>query len=259
MALMAKCSFAKTLLELQNPEQGMYTTNHIFEPEFHQDIYVKACESTKIIPGAFQVGCADLLERSISRGTQPEYVDDETDSKTLLYEGMVLCDGKRLHSETDKLNACVLKSNCIRNGYIDLSLARSVDQTFFAKVKDRASVQKNDILINSTGDGSIGRVAVYNYDFPAVVDGHITIVRYKDKKLAWYIAAFLLTEIGQNQIYRYINGSSGQVEIYPQDISRIWVKPANPQKIENIYQAFKSACEQHDMFFGSLNAIVHGV
>ena len=69
MALMAKCSFAKTLLELQNPEQGMYTTNHIFEPEFHQDIYVKACESTKIIPGAFQVGCADLLERSISRGT----------------------------------------------------------------------------------------------------------------------------------------------------------------------------------------------
>lgn len=102
-------------------------------------------------------------------------------------------------------------------------------------------------------------MAVYNYDFPAVVDGHITIVRYKDKKLAWYIAAFLLTEIGQNQIYRYINGSSGQVEIYPQDISRIWVKPANPQKIENIYQAFKSACEQHDMFFGSLNAIVHGV
>lgn len=133
MALMTKCSFAKTLLELQNPDQGMYATNHIFEPEFHQDIYVKACESGRIIPGAFQVGRADLLERPISRGTQPEYADDETDSKTLQYEGMVLCDGNRLHSGTEKLNVCVLKSNCIRNGYIDLSLARSTDQTFFAK------------------------------------------------------------------------------------------------------------------------------
>lgn len=256
MALMTKRNFSQTVLELANPEQGMYTINHIFEPEFHQDIYVQACETTKAIDGAFQVGCQELLERPINRGTQPEYADDETDEKTLIYEGMIAHDGTRLTDKKQQFNICALKSNCIRNGYIDTSLARSVSRSFYEKVKGKASVQKNDILINSTGDGTIGRVAVYNYDFPAIVDGHITIVRYKDAKLAWYVAAFLLTEVGQNQIYRYINGSSGQVEIYPQDISRIWVKPANSTIIENVYREFGDVCKKHDEFYGELTAII---
>lgn len=259
MALMTKRKITDTLLELHNPEQGLYATNHIFEPEFHQEIYVQACETTKAIDGAFQVGCTELLQRPINRGTQPDYADDENDVETLCYEGMITCDGSRRKDDEHKLNVCALKSNCIRNGYIDTSLARSVSRTFYEKVKGKAAVQKNDILINSTGDGTIGRVAVYNYDFPAVVDGHVTIVRYKDAKLAWYIAAFLLTEAGQNQIYRYINGSSGQVEIYPQDISRIWVKPADATKVHNVFTEFRGACDKHDEFFRDLTAALHKI
>lgn len=38
-------------------------------------------------------------------------------------------------------------------------------------------------------------VVVYNYDFLAFVDGNITIIRYKNPQLAWYVARFLLTDI----------------------------------------------------------------
>lgn len=259
MALTAKHLFSDSMLKLLNPEQGMYTINHIFEPEYHQDIYVKACDDTKNATGSFQVGDIQYLVRPINRGTQPSYADDENDPETLCYEGMISCDGTRLIDENQTLNVCALKSNCIRNGYIDTSLARSVGRTFYKKVESRAAVQKNDILINSTGDGTIGRVAVYNYDFPAVVDGHITIVRYKNPKLAWYVAAFLMTETGQNQIYRYINGSSGQVEIYPQDIARIWVKPASSEVIEEVYKNYKNACDKHDEFYRDLTAALHKI
>lgn len=170
---------------------------------------------------------------------------------------MIATDGSRLQDPDKVLNVCALKSNCIRAGFIDTSLARSVSRAFYQKVKLKAAVQKNDILINSTGDGTIGRVAVYNYDFPAVVDGHITIVRYKDMKTAWYVAAFLMTEVGQNQIYRYINGSSGQVEIYPQDIARIWVKPADEEKKAQVYRQFKAACDKHDEFYRDLTAALY--
>ena len=259
MALMTKRGFSKSLLEIQNPENDLYKVNHIFEPEFHQDIYVQACEATQKIPGAFQVGAPELLDRAIGRGTQPDYADDEDDEKTLSYEGMIKPDGTRLSDRRKKQNICALKSNCIRNGYIDTSLARSVSRSFYERVTDKAAVLKNDILINSTGDGTIGRVAVYHYDSPAIVDGHITIVRYKDPALAWYVAAFLLTETGQNQIYRYINSSSGQVEIYPQDISRIWVKPASRETVTEVQRQFSSACKQHDRFYGKLTAIVHRI
>jgi len=100
---------------------------------------------------------------------------------------------------------------------------------------------------------------VYNYDFPAVVDGHVTIVRYKDPHLAWYVAGFLLTDIGQKQIYRYINGSSGQVEIYPQDISRIWIKPADSQTTEKICDDFRAACDKYDDFFRDLTSVLHKI
>lgn len=250
MALMITRSFKDTILDLACEEDDLYTINHIFEPEFHQEIYVQACEKTKAMKGAFQIGQPEFLEREISRGMQPQYADDENDPDSLSFEGRIQKNGKRINNKND--NVCVLKSNCVRNGYIDTSLARTTTRERYEECKERAGVKKGDILVNSTGDGTIGRVAVYDFDFPAVVDGHITIVRFKDKKLAWYVAAYLMTEEGQRQIYRYINGSSGQVEIYPQDIARIWIKPATDEKIEQVYKKYQKACRTHDKFYRDL-------
>jgi len=48
--------------------------------------------------------------------------------------------------------------------------------------------------------------------------------------------------------YIDINGSSGQVEIYPQDIGRIWIKPAKDKQIKSIAKSLKDACVKHDEF-----------
>jgi hypothetical protein len=254
MALKVTRKPVESLLDLGNADEtSLYSENHILEPEYHQDKYVLPCEETKSLPGAFQIGNLDYVVSAPYRGTQPDYADDETDPDSLRWIGMVNSDGNRVESGKD-LNICALKSNCIRFGYIDTSLARSVSKDFHEKKKERASVIKNDILINSTGDGTIGRVAVFNYNFPAVVDGHITIVRFKDPIISWYVAAYLLSKDGQNQIYRYINGSSGQVEIYPQDIARIWIKPAKKDKMKVIADLFKLSCEKHDEFYMDLKS-----
>ena len=140
-----------------------------------------------------------------------------------------------------------------------MNLARSVSREFYDNNITRAGVQKNDILINSTGDGTIGRVAIFSYDFPALVDGHITIVRLNNPDLAWYVAAFLLSSDGQKQIYRYINGSSGQVEIYPQDIARLWVKPADNAKMHAVARVFQAACKKHNEFYRDLKAALNSI
>jgi hypothetical protein len=223
MALFAVRTVKETLLASNNEEQDA-SECHILEPEYHLEKYVSACEQVAAMPGAFQLGSAPGLVAGPLRGVQPSYADDENDPESLEWEGMVTQDGSVLDSSNGKRNICALKSNCVRRGYVDYSLARSVTRDFHA-TKKTAQAQPNDILINSTGDGTIGRVAVFNAEFPSVVDGHISIVRFNDPDDAWYIAAFLLSDLGQRQIYRYINGSSGQVEIYPQDLARIWIKP----------------------------------
>jgi hypothetical protein len=84
------------------------------------------------------------------------------------------------------------------------------------------------------------------------VDGHITIVRLKNANLAWYSAAYLLSDEGKRQIYRYINGSSGQVEIYPQDIARLWIPGDTPEIVKKVAMQLKAACSKHDEFYTQL-------
>jgi len=259
MALNITKSFDEVILTLKNPEEGMFSVNHVFEPEFHQDKYVLPCKNTSKLKDAFQIGNSSHLVKEVKRGMQPTYIDDETDLDSLLWEGMLTTSGKILNRAEGLDNVCVLKSISIRFGYIDFDQARAVSRDYYDRNCNRAGVKKDDVLINSTGDGTIGRVAVYNKSFPALVDGHITILRFDDPIIAWYTAAYLLSPDGQNQIYRYINGSSGQVEIYPQDIERIWIKPASYDKMKEIYMAFKSATEKYELFNTELRKALYQI
>lgn len=258
MALLVLRSMKDSLLSLKEEELGL-SENHILEPEFHQVRYVSACEDVSKLPGAFQLGQAPGLVSAPARGTQPSYADDENDPDSLEWEGMITADGSAVDDDGGKRNVCALKSNCVRRGFVDYSLARSVTRDFHKK-KKKSQVLLNDILINSTGDGTIGRVAVFNAKFPAVADGHISIVRFKNADDAWYIAAFLLSELGQRQIYRYINGSSGQVEIYPQDLSRIWIKPPkSPDHKKAVADGLRTAAALHLDFYRKLQAALTAV
>jgi type I restriction enzyme M protein len=254
MALFQIRPLAETLLELPS-EEGEQRQNHIFEPEFHQAIYADACTNASQQPGAVQLGNLTVVAQYPFRGTQPEYADDENDPATLEYEGLITDEGIKLDGQVvnglPTRPVCALKSVSIRQGYIDFGSARASPRDFYDRRRAKAETVLGDILINSTGDGTIGRVAVYNEDFPALVDGHITIVRLIDPARAWYVAAYLLSKEGQRQIYRYINGSSGQVEIYPQDIARIWVPLAIPNSDE-IGERLREACEKYAAFAADL-------
>jgi hypothetical protein len=160
MPMLAIRPFAATKLELPGATGELSTHNHIIEPEFHQEKYAGAVERAAKHEGAFQLGDPKRLARSIGRGRQPLYADVDNDPDTLEYEGLLTEAGVRLDSFKDTRNICALKSNCVRQGFIDFELARSVKRCFYAKHKVRAGVQNNDLLINSTGDGTIGRVAV---------------------------------------------------------------------------------------------------
>lgn len=247
MALLTKRPFSDTLLDVRGDDDSISIQNHIIEPEYHQDIYRLACENAKRSEGSFQLGDLTRVVRAPNRGRQPEYVDDESDPASLQFIGMIDHYGNVV-DRNQTSNVCALKSVSIRWGYVDFGVARAVSNEFHERHRAKCGVKKHDLLINSTGDGTIGRVAVYNKDHDALVDGHITIVRFKEPHYAWYTAAYLLSEQGQRQIYRYINGSSGQVEIYPQDISRLWI-PTRTKGVEvEIAKKFQRAIKKYEEF-----------
>ncbi|GAB54413.1 hypothetical protein GPUN_0260 [Glaciecola punicea ACAM 611] len=107
----------------------------------------------------------------------------------------------------------VLNQKCIRNHTIDYSLARRHDISK-KSVKPERFIQKGDVLINSTGHGTLGRVAQVR-DEPdelTTVDSHVTIVRPKPE--FFYLDYFGFAAIFiEDEIKAAGQGTSGQTEL----------------------------------------------
>ena len=138
-------------------------------------------------------------------------------------------------------NIFAFTSDQIRNDFIDTYSARYTDEKFYKK-NPKAQVKPLDVLLNSTGVGTLGRVNFYYLEKKAVVDGHITIIRTISENLdPIFLNVFLKTKYGQFQITRAYSGSSGQIELYPEQIREflIFLPPLEIQKriAETIKQA----------------------
>ena len=105
----------------------------------------------------------------------------------------------------------IIKSGQAR-GYnnFDFSKRYFVSDSF---ISDERNLQKGDILINSTGVGTAGRVTLFDLDGDFVVDSHITIVRLNQEKALPKYVLYALANIGFKNIEAMATGQSGQIEL----------------------------------------------
>ena len=105
-------------------------------------------------------------------------------------------------------------------------------------------IHPGDVLMNGTGVGTIGRAAPYLHTGAVIPDNHVTILRPKKGLDAVYLSVFLNSMAGQWQVEQRLRGSSGQIELYPNDIAqfKIWIAPTSVQA--DIRRAVEMSHEQ---------------
>lgn len=108
---------------------------------------------------------------------------------------------------------CVLNQKCIRNHEVNFDLARRHD-TSAKSVSAERLVQFGDVLINSTGTGTLGRVAQLRQtpDEPTTVDSHVTIARPLQGKFFSDFFGYMLVFI-EEAIKEAGEGCGGQTEL----------------------------------------------
>jgi len=123
----------------------------------------------------------------------------------------------------------VINQKCIRNGRLDLSFSR------FHNMEKRISENKymipGDVLINSTGVGTAGRVGIWNKTVHATVDSHVSIVRPDISRIdPNYL--FNALRYREDEIESYAEGSTGQIELSRVKIGEIEINlpPLSEQK-----------------------------
>jgi len=107
-------------------------------------------------------------------------------------------------------------------------IEKSIYDEFVEKEKESKTnintLKKGDIILSSTGDGTLGKCCVYDLNIPAIGDSHVTIIRVDKKKIdPYYLADYLRKGFGSIQIARLYTGSTGLIELTPDQVDTIVV------------------------------------
>ena len=101
---------------------------------------------------------------------------------------------------------------------IDVGLALFLDESILGRYPDDEYMQDGDVVINSTGTGTLGRVGIYHTTdnhrgLPIVPDSHVTVIRAAHGIQSIYVYAFM--KANQSELEKEGEGSTNQKELKP--------------------------------------------
>ena len=171
-----------------------------YQPKF-EELYEALAKNNQVFK------LSDCLSFN-QRGTQPDYAE----------EGLP-----------------VVNSKHVQRGYVNMGDNRF--STLPSNI-NAAVIKQGDVLMNGTGVGTIGRAAPYLYAAAALPDNHVTVLR-TDVMSPICLALYLNSIAGQYQVDQHFKGSSGQIELYPPDITNFWcpeIDKSVQKKIDKLAQ-----------------------
>lgn len=154
--------------------------------------------------------------------------------------------------DEDEGYAVVIKAgSCItRFGMLSLEGADWIEKSVYEEYAEKASaeksnlnlIKKGDVLLASTGDGTLGKACVFDVRIPAIADGHVTIIRTNPKLVdPYYLADYLRIGFGAQQINRLFTGATGLIELTPEQVDTIVVElPDNIAEQKRISKSLRA-------------------
>ena len=161
----------------------------------------------------------NCCKKEIRRGKSPKYIYQ---SQTLVF---------------------AQKCNTKHNG-IDIGLAQYLDESTLSKYPTDEYMQDGDIVINSTGTGTLGRVGFYratdyHENLLIVPDSHVTTIRAFDNMSKFYLFVFM--KANQGELEKRGEGSTNQKELKPVTLKEMLVPIPSAREQEHIASAIQKA------------------
>lgn len=103
----------------------------------------------------------------------------------------------------------------MKEGGISLEQARFLDPSTINKWDSKYKLQTGDVLVNSTGTGTVGRTRLFDESYlgkyPFVVpDSHVAVVRTYEEINSEYVFAYMSSQLIQQYIEDNLAGSTNQ-------------------------------------------------
>lgn len=205
---------------------GLRITPKFLHPRF--DIFNNVLKALRLVP------LGTLCRKAVRRGVQPVYAEDG--------------------------EVTVIKTQQLKNGYIDLADALKVTTTFLSENK-RATISPGDIVISSTGEGR-GKVDLYEFGEVSLADSHVSIVSLRSAYKAKVIAYLLRSRFGKWQVEQTEMAVKATPELYSGQIERLQVIDWNQSVADRLAReivAFESRLNAARMSVGKPQDIINEI
>jgi type I restriction enzyme S subunit len=118
-----------------------------------------------------------------------------------------------------------------------MGLAQFLDENTLSKYPSDEYMQDGDVVINSTGTGTLGRVGFYQVsdnitNMDIVPDSHVTVVRAYHNINSFYLYAFM--KANQSELEKKGEGSTNQKELKPATLKKMLVPIPSVNEQERI-------------------------
>ena len=132
--------------------------------------------------------------------------------------------GKSPKYSNDKIIPVIAQKCNQKDGTLSLNKALYIDELSLVGYNTQQISNLNDIIINSTGTGTVGRVNILKENLfsnhnTIVYDSHITTIRLIQKEInPEYVYLYLRSPIIFDYVEERCEGSTNQIELYPKVI-----------------------------------------
>lgn len=252
------CSLKKyldTISEIENSQESL--SNYIANAK--SKILELAMQGQLVPQDPTDEPAADMLLRI---NPKAKIITDTPQSQNLP-SGWTLCELRDLctflsrgkspkYSEVQNQYPVFAQKCNLKDGGISLDLARFLDESTLDKWPVKYHLLDGDILINSTGTGTVGRTRIFDNScmghYPFVVpDSHVSVARTFEDICSKYIFYCLYSDECQRYFEENLAGSTNQKELYIDIIGdrKIMLPPFKEQrrivkKIEELYTVLNS-------------------
>lgn len=130
----------------------------------------------------------------------------------------------------------IINQKCVREGYVDIQFAKGVDPEWVSKYPEKILTKKGDILICSTGNGTIGRAALIDSDCEGLLyDSHVILLRLDEKLISPIFLCYLInsTYVQEQVDYLKTARTTNQTELGITNLLKIKI-PLPPIKKQNL-------------------------
>lgn len=144
----------------------------------------------------------------------------------------------------------MLNQKCIRWNNIDTQYAKTVSANWLQSVNKECLTQEGDVLINSTGEGTIGRASVVTKAHEGLLyDSHVLLLRLNKEKIdPRYFTLVFNSRYGQEQVNNVKSAkTTKQTELGIENLKKIQIPipPLNTQReiVAKLYAMYEEIAD----------------